>query len=642
MLSDLSPSSRRFESWKEIAAFFGRSVRTVQRWERSEGMPVHRHDHDKRGTAFAYESELAAWLASRRPAAPPNGSQQRWSGSRRFWIITALLAAGAVGTFRMVANHRATSSNPGPLALGNLKPIFTGRGRVLQPAMSPDGKRLAFSWTGDADDNYDVYVSDLASGHRQRLTSYPHFDGGPVWSSDGARIAFTRNYARGRNGVYIMNSSGGEPRMVADGFTAGPQSWLPDGRSLIVSQRDDPRAPLRLRILDLNTGKAQPLVPRSEESLGDVEAAVSPDGSRVVFVREHGDVKRDLYLVSLNGHRNPIRLTQDRAAIWGHTWTVDGRQIIFSSNRSGEQRLWTLDLETLEAKMLPFGEDGFAPVAAREGSAVAYCRISYDLDVWSIALPGANLRRVISTSRWDWEAAYSPDGSRVAYTSDSSGTREIWVSTADGSDKQQITSLGGASMPAWSQDSRSIAFRGANGASSQIFTVPATGGPAQRLTRGPGERSSPSWSADSRWIYFDWRREEGTDIWKTAAEGGEPVRLTFRGGENPQSSRDGRWLYYQQSGSLRQQSLIDGADSSLGVSVEGRAFAVGAHGVYYQPPEVPKPGRVLFLSPGSVPKVLFGMPLASGRDRLSVSPDDRTLMFSQLEVHRSELIVLSP
>ena len=61
------PVGERLESWKEIAAYLKRDVRTVQRWEGREGLPVRRHMHDKLGTVYAYKPELEAWLNNRRP-----------------------------------------------------------------------------------------------------------------------------------------------------------------------------------------------------------------------------------------------------------------------------------------------------------------------------------------------------------------------------------------------------------------------------------------------------------------------------------------------------------------------------------------------------------------------------------------------
>src|ERR1700683_4096565 len=60
------PPEARLDSWKEIAAYLGRDVTTVQRWEKRETMPVHRHVHDKRGSVYALASELDAWLKGRR------------------------------------------------------------------------------------------------------------------------------------------------------------------------------------------------------------------------------------------------------------------------------------------------------------------------------------------------------------------------------------------------------------------------------------------------------------------------------------------------------------------------------------------------------------------------------------------------
>src|SRR5690349_16356752 len=61
------PSEDRLDSWKEIAAYLNRDVTTVQRWEKREGMPVHRHLHDKLGSVYASRAELDAWTRSRKP-----------------------------------------------------------------------------------------------------------------------------------------------------------------------------------------------------------------------------------------------------------------------------------------------------------------------------------------------------------------------------------------------------------------------------------------------------------------------------------------------------------------------------------------------------------------------------------------------
>jgi TolB-like protein/Flp pilus assembly protein TadD len=97
-------SEDRLDSWKEIATFLGREVRTVQGWEKSEGLPVHRHQHSRQGTVYAFRSELDAWREARKPAtdaaevAPPETPTHHKRPIRLITIAAGivLVAASAV------------------------------------------------------------------------------------------------------------------------------------------------------------------------------------------------------------------------------------------------------------------------------------------------------------------------------------------------------------------------------------------------------------------------------------------------------------------------------------------------------------------------------------------------------------------
>ena len=98
----------RVESWKEIAAYLQRDVRTVQRWEKKEALPVYRHMHDERGTVYAYKAELDAWWNNRRPkleAKEAEEARQAKEGWKR-WA-----AAAAVSDHQ---RHPASADNPRP------------------------------------------------------------------------------------------------------------------------------------------------------------------------------------------------------------------------------------------------------------------------------------------------------------------------------------------------------------------------------------------------------------------------------------------------------------------------------------------------------------------------------------------------
>lgn len=81
-------ASERLDSWKDIAAYLKREVRTVQRWEKKENLPVHRHLHEKLGTVYAHKSELDLWRKTRRPHGERQG---RWCGAEQGRLRLAVL-----------------------------------------------------------------------------------------------------------------------------------------------------------------------------------------------------------------------------------------------------------------------------------------------------------------------------------------------------------------------------------------------------------------------------------------------------------------------------------------------------------------------------------------------------------------------
>src|SRR5687767_5374234 len=94
----------RLDSWKQIAAYFGKSERTVRRWQETEGLPVHKHLHQQRGSVWAYKSELDAWLEKRRVAPEPLADVATQSGNARFGRrAAALLSVAAIGLVALVA-----------------------------------------------------------------------------------------------------------------------------------------------------------------------------------------------------------------------------------------------------------------------------------------------------------------------------------------------------------------------------------------------------------------------------------------------------------------------------------------------------------------------------------------------------------
>jgi len=135
-----SENADRLDTWKEIACYLNRNVRTVQRWEASESMPVHRQFHTKSGSVHAFRSELDAWRHERSYCSPPGVDQTRSiPRSERRWIsdteqanLRALLEAILV---------QFIAQTPSPMALGP-KPATSSSKIERPPARLQDGGKL--------------------------------------------------------------------------------------------------------------------------------------------------------------------------------------------------------------------------------------------------------------------------------------------------------------------------------------------------------------------------------------------------------------------------------------------------------------------------------------------------------------------
>lgn len=229
------------------------------------------------------------------------------------------------------------------------------------------------------------------------------------------------------------------------------------------------------------------------------------------------------------------------------------------------------------------GEDAVSLAISPRANRLVYERgIDIDSNIWRVDLSGAAgpPASFIASSRQEESPAYSPDGKRVAFQSDRSGSLEIWTCDADGTNAAQLTNRSPSGSPRWSPDSSQIAFDSQVDGNWQIFAIPARGGQARQITTGGGSR--PSWSRDGKWIYFAAK----SNVWKVPAGGGTAVRVTKNGGGNPVESDDGAALYYTAAaGTKILRSVADGSGETTLVTDAALNFVFGLthDGLYYYP-----------------------------------------------------------
>ena len=270
----------------------------------------------------------------------------------------------------------------------------------------------------------------------------------------------------------------------------------------------------------------------------------------VAYVQGAGHLAGDIYVVPVGGGQ-PRRVTADGRSIDGLAWTADGTGIVFASNRGGLWRLWRVSSSGGTPELVNgVGDGAGAPTIAPRGNRLAYVQARADANLWRTAGPASKDRRaapmkVIASSRQDWEGTFSPDGKRIAFGSDRSGSIEIWICNSDGTNQAELTSLkaADAGSPSWSPDGKTIAFDARLEGHGDIFVISAEGGTPRRLTTEPVENNVPTWSGDGIWIYFSSNRTGTWQIWKVPFTGGSAVQVTKNGGFSAQESPDAKFLY---------------------------------------------------------------------------------------------------
>ena len=470
--SPQSPESEApLEGWKEIASYLKRDVTTAKRWEKNEGLPVRRHQHQARSSVYAYPSELDTWLATRQPTTELAASWYRRPASALAMAAALLLALASVASGPLV-NPPGAAAEDGSGMLA--RQVWTGPeinfyGMV---APSPDGRYITFSDRGH------LAVRDLLSGETRRLKSPSHPNEHAefsIISPDGQQIAYEWENAEDFDELRLIAFDGSGDRLLyrnPETKSIRPYAWSPDGKTVFVVRRlrDQTWQIARVSISD---GSLQ--VIRSLEWRYPNKLSLSPHGRYLVYdllVRQDSP-DRDIFLLAADGSRE-VQLIEHPAVDDFPVWTPDGKQIVFTSDRRGTWGLWSLTLGDENPQgparllkpdvgpILPFGFAG-------EGS-YYYGAGMFDVDIYAAEIDRATGKVITSPTPLirsyvgsNLAPAWSPDGRQLAYLSARGsvpfgpGWATIVVRSLEtGQERAFTTDLDIEAPPQWFPDGRTL------------------------------------------------------------------------------------------------------------------------------------------------------------------------------------------
>ena len=474
--------------------------------------------------------------------------------SRKTWLA---IAAGVALVGLAVTAWILTRGRPVDDTPPRTTPFTTSVDLERDPAISPDGKSIAYAWNrgGEFDnEKFDIYVQLVGGGEPLQLTKSPLPDMSPAWSPDGTKIAFLRE-VEGGSEIFVVSSLGGEERRLGKTLTkmwyggatwSAGLDWSPDGNWLAVSDRDSAEDDAAIFLVSTESGDKR-RVTTPETGAPHHQPAFSPDGEQLAFLRGQGFANNAVCLYELESGEQKVLFEIPNGALYDVDWAAEESSLLVSHEINGRIAMGKVSLDG-EFFPLNVGENAETFDVGKVGGLLAYStRFLANCNIWRMDGPAITERgepeQWIPSTQMDWLPDLSPDGSKIAFTSRRSGSPAVWVCNSEGLDCSQLAGEG--LVPRWSPDSEFLSFN-ANGNSGlpAIFVVEVGSGFQRQLTDDTHRSSGASWSHDGDWIYYHSGQGGRREIWKIPSQGGEPTRLTYDGGRHPLESSDGQFVYY--------------------------------------------------------------------------------------------------
>jgi Tol biopolymer transport system component/DNA-binding winged helix-turn-helix (wHTH) protein len=571
---------------------------------------------------------------------------------RRSWVPFGIGALALVGLAGMLVQGHF--SPPGPPT--ELVPLTSYPGLQRSPALSPDGKRLAFVWVGDSGGNFDIYTQNIDGTSRVRLTRHPSQEFYPAWSPDGKTIAFVRD-----GQLTTIPADGGTEQPVTTASGPGV-SWSPDSRTIAISDSlpSDAGSHSIFLVLLAERTRAALTFPTSRED--DDRPAFSPDGKAVGFIRK-ATTTTNVYRVPSKGGQ-PVRVALVGRPLRGLAWSPDGGFLLMATGKQAPGLLSvpanerdTTELDRVEIAGSDVWELSMAAPPGTRNQLLAYGHEKSNWDISGMAIGGtpAPPTPLAASSRVDQAPSFSPDGKRLAFCSARSGFEEIWVANADGSEPRQLTRFGAglSSSPRWSPDGKWIAFDTTIENNRDIYIAQASGGAPKRLTSEAASEGQPSWSRDGLWIYFMSDRSGSQQIWKIPAQGGSAIQITRQGGYQAFEAPDRSFVYYTRKATpgIWRVPVNGGAETLINDAAWQNLWAIADDGAYYFDlaglvPDVfdtPRtvPVKKVDLGTGKVTLVTtLRIDLPNGVPSIEVRRDGKYIAWVSRREHTSELMLV--
>ena len=450
------------------------------------------------------------------------------------------VAAGIVGIIGagFIASTFAFKGNAPSIVVGNTKQATNMAGLEIHPAISPDGRMVAFA--AGSFENYRIYVRQLSGGRAIALTDSMQSAEWPRWSPDGSQIMYAT-----RLRTNVIPSFGGMPVSFTDtiGLTSCAFSNKAD-RVACSGQRPQSFAASIGIYVAGPRGENPQILAGTDTERGSFAPAWSPDDKLIAYVDGNaqflaganlGNIAPSAVAVVPADGGKPVRITSFTSLNTSPVWTPDGN-ILYISSAGGNRDIY---LQRLESDGSPRGDpvrlttglNAHTISLDRSGTVLTYSVFNIATNIWTTplaGLPRTSPRSITSGNQTIESLDVSPDGSWLAYDSNLSGNQDIYKIPVEGGEPQQLTrDAADEFAPNWSPDGKQVAYHTLASGSRDIYITDEAGTRHTPAIATAAEELSPIWYPDGRGLLFFRLPNTMYTLKREGASWGKP-KLLFR------------------------------------------------------------------------------------------------------------------
>ncbi|MFA5034618.1 MAG: FlgD immunoglobulin-like domain containing protein [Candidatus Margulisiibacteriota bacterium] len=409
------------------------------------------------------------------------------------------------------------------------------------PSASPDGKKIVYD--SDQTGNFDLWTINPDGSNKAKITASLEAETNPTWSPDGLKIAYQNQKGIGLFDVKNNNSG----QLVSQEGATNP-SWSKDGTELLYNDNAGNIYSQSTYAGALTGVITYPILNQKLSGLVEIKGTALDTNFEGFKIEYSLNVIPYVWIEI--GHSD-IPKKDGILAAWNTAPLIDGQYVLRLTARdkagnSLENSLivnlnndnWKLTISSL-IQLTSSDAWDFEPSWSPDGSKLAFSsNRSGDYDIWVMNENGTGLANLTSNPAYDGKPSWSPDGAKIAFVSDRSGNKDIWSMNADGTNLKQLTDLTIIDTdPTWSPDGLKIVFASNRSANFDLWVINVDGiGSPTKLTSSEADDREPSWSRFG--VAFTSDRSGNKEIW-TIDENGtqEAFRLT----DNPAGNYEPCW-----------------------------------------------------------------------------------------------------